>query len=291
MKILLTLLTSHHIHRLKRLVRSVELQYQDPRVEVVTIIVVNTKNDEYYRQVISEKFPYPVIRTESNGWPGKGKNSCIDIFLKSNCDFLIQQDGDELFYPTFVQSIADHLDRYGASIDILGVIPTEKVTEKRLHAGHEFNFRDNLWLTVWGVSAVWPMDRPPGPCRGTWFDEEMPINQNTIVLRSKKGAEYRFVEDLPNGEDALCSVELLKAHQEGKINYFLSMSSDWYVYDETTPDSIQKQFPWADWVHNWRERVEKIIDPNRSNFMELPMIYNPLRMNPAEKEAWVKEHW
>ena len=72
-KILLCLLTHHRIDKLKRLVKSVEGLYPDPSIEIEPVIVVNTLNDEHWEAVLKEKFPFKVVRTESNGKPGKGK--------------------------------------------------------------------------------------------------------------------------------------------------------------------------------------------------------------------------
>ena len=69
-------------------------------------IIVNTLNDTYLEEVINlckNKFPNKIeriIRTESNGRPGKGHNSLIKIFNESDYDYLIMCDGDDFLYPT-----------------------------------------------------------------------------------------------------------------------------------------------------------------------------------------------
>jgi len=295
MKVLVTLLTSHDIRRFSRLVNSCVKIEPAYGINLVPIIVVNTTSDAYYREVIACKFPYPVIRTESNGWPGKGKNSCMDIFLKSDADFLLQMDGDDFFYPSCGKSLAGILRRYGRSLDVLGLYPTDKVTLVPLNCGYEFEWEHAIYPklhgTCWTSSIVWPGDKQPGPRRGEWWDAEMPVSQNTIYIRSKKSCKYRFPEDIPNGEDSFLGTVLLAAHQQGDINYFVSMSSDFYVYDEVVENSIQKQEPWRNWVGTWKERVESTLNANRSNFLELPIIYQDLQITGAEKEAWIKEHY
>ena len=294
-KVLVTLLTSHDIRRFARLVKSCMAIEAAPQIELVPIIVVNTTNDAYYREVIACNFPYPVIRTESNGWPGKGKNSCSDIFLKSDADFLLQMDGDDFFYPSCGRSLSGILNRYGGSLDVLGLYPTDKVTLQRLNCGYEFEWSNpqytKLHGTCWTTSITWPSNCMPGPRRGEWWDKELPTSQNTIYIRSKKSCKYRFPEDIPNGEDALLGTILLAEHQQGAINYYVSMSSDFYLYDEVVENSIQKQEPWRNWVEIWKERVGNILSANRSNFMELPVIYQDLQITGAEKEAWIKEHY
>jgi hypothetical protein len=295
MKLLVTLLTSHDIRRFSRLVHTCTLVEQVPNLEMYPVIVVNTLNEQYYREVLAADFPYPVIRTESNGWPGKGKNSCQDIFLKSDADFLLQMDGDDFFYPSLAKSLSGILGRYKGSLDVLGIHPADKVTGMSLDCGYQFNWSSSeyptLYGTVWGISVCWPSSLQPGPRRGDWWDEEMPVSQNTIFIRSKKSCEHRYPEDIPNGEDSFLGCVLFAAHQRGELNYFVSMSSDFYCYDDITENSIQKQEPWRHWVGIWKERVEKVLNADRSNYMELPVIYQDLKITAPEKEAWIRKHY
>jgi len=73
---------------------------------------VNTLDEVFYQDVIRE-FGYnkhdklkKIIRTESNGFPGKGHNSVLDIFYKNyKYDYLIKLDGDDFLFPTAIERI------------------------------------------------------------------------------------------------------------------------------------------------------------------------------------------
>jgi len=75
-------------------------------------IIVNTLDEVFYQDVIRE-FGYSkhdklkkIIRTESNGFPGKGHNSVLDIFYKNyKYDYLIKLDGDDFLFPTAIERI------------------------------------------------------------------------------------------------------------------------------------------------------------------------------------------
>ena len=92
-------------------------------------------------------------------------------------------------------------------------------------------------------------------------------------------------EDIPNGEDHLYSIQLLKLHQERKIRYFITMSSDLYISDGTLDDNIQKQHPFAPHVQTMKDAMLKLVKPYRSSQEELPVIFNDLLITHEEKKV------
>lgn len=288
MKLFLGLLTSHDLPRLKRLIRSVQKAHHVSFVDLNPVIVVNTLNDKYYQKVLAEGFPYPVVRTESNGKPGKGKNSVAELFLESDCDFMTQIDGDDMFYPTYLQSLWQHVQRY-PTIDVLGLIPADFVREDKSHKGHEFRV-GNFWASVWGTSFATPYING-GPARGEWLDEILPKSQDFTILQSKKSAKFKIDEHIAVGEDHLYTMQLLSEHQKGNINYFQSMSSDIYVIDSTTDNSVQKKYPQHEWVDELKEKGLKYLQEWRSNFGELPVVYHDLLFDQWQKEEWIQSNF
>ena len=99
MKILISLLTSNNIKCLNASYKSIKNQYLN-NINYKIIIVVNTLNNDYYSLVQQKYRNELVIRTESNGKPGKGKNSVLKLFEESqDYDYLIPLDGDDILYP------------------------------------------------------------------------------------------------------------------------------------------------------------------------------------------------
>ena len=99
-KLLFTVLCSSKIEILYRSIESIENQI-NTNISYDIFIIVNSLNNIFYNKVENEfGNKYQVIRTESNGRPGKGHNSCIDIFKNAiNYSELFILDGDDQLYP------------------------------------------------------------------------------------------------------------------------------------------------------------------------------------------------
>tara|TARA_R110001592_G_scaffold96442_1_gene276955 strand:+ start:723 stop:1655 length:933 start_codon:yes stop_codon:yes gene_type:complete len=286
-KILLCMLTHHNLPALKRMVKSVEQQHKEENLIIEPVIVVNTLTDQYYEDVLNEGFSFKVIRTESNGKPGKGKNSCRDLFLKSNADYLTQVDGDDFLYPTFVKSIWEHIEWYPC-IDVLGKHPLDAVANEKL-GGHHFTVgkNDEYWGCVWGDSMFKRTDHGPG--QANWVTEDHPSSFDRILLQSRKSAKIRMDEDIPNGEDHLYSMQLLALHQQRKLSYFVTMSSDLYVTVRTETDTIQFQFPFPPHVENMKTKMREHVQEWRSSQEELPMVFKPLLLDWEQKRDVIRK--
>ena len=109
-KYLVGILCSSNIPLLRESLNSVINQQNFDDYHI--FIIVNTLNEVFYQDVIRE-FGYnkhdklkKIIRTESNGFPGKGHNSVLDIFYKNyKYDYLIKLDGDDFLFPTAIERI------------------------------------------------------------------------------------------------------------------------------------------------------------------------------------------
>jgi len=109
-KYLVGILCSSNVRLLKETFLSVlnQLEYDDYEI----MIIVNTLNEEFYQDVMYEfgKNNYTklrkIIRTESNGSPGKGHNSVLKTFYRDcRYDNLIMLDGDDFLFPNAIQRI------------------------------------------------------------------------------------------------------------------------------------------------------------------------------------------
>ena len=291
MKLLVTLLTSSNIEKLKRLVDSFIISKENLTStvfsEIKCVIVVNTLSDEYYQRVLLEKFDFPVVRTTSNGKPGKGKNSCIELFLNTDYDYLSQIDGDDILYPTYLESLSLHVKQF-PGLDVLGIVPMDVICDDPNVLGYRFKVWDNAWAGVWGTSTVYPYAELPGPNRSYLWDMDLPHSADFIILQSRRSCDHhRFEEEMGVGEDHLYSIQLLSEHQKGNIGYFHTMSSDMFVIDRTTEGSIQKIFPQHEYVQALKDNIRKYVVESRSSIYELPLVYKELLLNNLEKEEWL----
>jgi len=109
-KYLVGILCSSNVRLLRETVNSVtnQINFDDYHI----FIVVNTLDEVFYQDVIRE-FGYnkheklkKIIRTESNGSPGKGHNSVLEIFYNNyNYENLIKVDGDDFLFPYAIERI------------------------------------------------------------------------------------------------------------------------------------------------------------------------------------------
>ena len=256
-------------------------------VEWEVRIVVNSRVEGYHEAVLQQGFPFPVVDSVSNGKCGMGKNACLDVFLQSDADYLSQIDGDDIVYPSYLQSLVNHLHHY-PNIDVLGVVPADSLFDHdNVDVGYNWWVNDKFFASIWSSSMIAP-DENMGPQRGHLFTQHAPCTMDMILLRSRQSAEIRFNEEIGNGEDHVHSYQLLGEHQRGNLRYFLSMSSDIFCGDRTAQESIQKTHDYWEWLPIVREEASKCVDDlNRSSIWELPVIYNNLEMNHLEKQEWL----
>ena len=124
-KLLVTILTSSRLDFLKVAVNSVKTQI-NTALDYTYYIIVNTLDDNYYLQVKNHFKRENIIRTESNGKPGKGHNSAIKFFQsQKKYDYLVPIDGDDFLYPCALNRLEIYLSY---KPDILAVPYTDNIT-------------------------------------------------------------------------------------------------------------------------------------------------------------------
>ncbi len=282
-----TLLTSNDIPKLSRLVKSVQGVIRITPIEWEVVIVVNSIHERYYEDVCALNLPFRVVNTESNGKPGRGKNACLDVFLESDCDYISQIDGDDFLYPSYLQSLWNHVNHY-VYLDVLGVVPCDCICDWELQSGHYWWVNDKYHASVWGTSMCAP-NETMGPQESHLFTEDRPVSVDFIILQSRKSAQIKMNEDIGNGEDHAYTYKLLSEHQKGNLCYFLSMSSDMYCIDRTTEGSAQKVHSYNDYLQPLRDESLRHVSQWRSSPYELPVIYKDLLMNHHQKKTWINK--
>lgn len=290
MRILLAILTHHDLPRLRRALASASLQRRARGVDVEVVVVVNSLDREYERLTMRAcaDLSFRVVATESNGRPGRGKNACLDLFLEGGCDYLCQLDGDDWLYPTWAESVAEHLRRL-PQVDALGIVPIDCLGSSK---GFTFEVGPDVVAGVWGTSTAYPFDAA-GPGRAPlWEEPGTTANADMIRLLSRAGAaRWRFDEELPIGEDTLLSLALLSSHQRGELSYWLTMASDWMIVDRTTPGSVQRTYSHKEALEPLRGKAAQLVDPARSSSAELPILYPPLLLSADDKRSWIERTW
>lgn len=226
MKFLTAVLTSGNLKLLGRALHSLESQDN-------VVIIVNTLDEDFFAELNRSEIStvYPIVRTESNGLPGKGHQSVLDYFLTTDYTHLIKIDGDDFLLPGGHTAIR-HTLCAKPDVDALGLIGEilriplgrgwdlanfSDLTPERLAVSGNKTLTSDLIYWLSRLSSV-------SGTENFWFDR--------IVCYSRKGAELaRYSETLPCTVDVQMNCGLkLKAHA-GELNYSLLLDPTIYLYD------------------------------------------------------------
>lgn len=231
MNALLAILTSENILKLERCIKSVIPQCKLSSI----VIVINSVDSTYVEQAqsLASKYGIKSVITESNGRPGKGKNSLVHYFLSTESTHLIPVDGDDILLPSAVERLSNIVrDR---NPDILGLIDglvllndvTLPVTEWQDHEvllKRSIDNTDPKNLKRLNIHVV-KLKR---------VASEYGNALNRFVLINRKAASYiRYDENISSGEDVKQGMLLKLLQREGKLDYLLLSSQSIYLYDVT----------------------------------------------------------
>ena len=210
MKILISLLTSNNIKCLNASYNSIKNQYPN-NINYKIIIVVNTLNNDYYSLVQQKYRNEFVIRTESNGKPGKGKNSVLKLFEKAqDYDYLIPLDGDDILYPCALNRLEIYL-QYNPDILILPFsdIISKEYKKNTMCCGISnycyLNFNNNLdMVKQWYKDKISPFD----------YNINNTNTPGRLLLLSRKGLDLNlfYDEDMRWYDDLIVFLQVFEAY-------------------------------------------------------------------------------
>ena len=125
--VLTAVLTSEDPKKLDRCLKSLNDQAH-------ILVVCNTTDEKYPKEAekVASKYSTKFIQTESNGKLGKGKNSVLEHFSKTDMDFLFLVDGDDFVYPHALETVHTILNKVGDEFDIMALTESEVWTGTEL---------------------------------------------------------------------------------------------------------------------------------------------------------------
>lgn len=299
-KLLVAILTSSDIGRLRRCIDSVEGQIKNVPIEFDIKIVVNTLNPEYEKAVqdaLADQ--YPIEITKSDGTPGTGKNAVFDFFRKQRkkYDYLFQIDGDDMLYPTAFYQLNEYFqDEWDVvSFQSMDWISTN-YTKSMPHAPI---IPDRLWLYSWCQeernlreipSFVYVTDPEFATKGGKIF------TPGTSMVLSRKmlmnHADVRHTNEIKLFEDYLYFLKLFNLHVKGDIKMCHINNSYIYIYDRTNEDSISTHNCYygkkelnllLDFCKN-----NDIIDKHPLRDLEFVRIGKPDFLEDKDKIFWIR---
>ena len=243
------------------------------------VVVINSLNESYVKKAkefcIEKEIEYYI--TESNGTPAKGKNSLLDIFLKSKNNYCVMIDGDDFLTPhgVWMYKNLEDLEKVPDAVCLVNQKSFREVSgtlyslqpftvnyAKLLNSDYYKMFREewklseeksqyfeNLHYKFYKQHQKYSQDNEVH-CRVTWL--------------SKKAAEFKFNENIIVGEDTLQMFELKNQAVLGNLDvYTTDETPATYVYDERTVGTVMSvskfgsDYEWMDVYLNALEQMEK----------------------------------
>lgn len=229
MKTLIAILTSGKLEKLQRCIDSALLQAEHSDV----VVIINTLDDQYEKlaSLLAEKNGVKSVITESNGRPGKGKNSLIKYFLSADYTHVIPIDGDDILLPLAVSKLTALVHTEQA--DVIGLIdglallndmqlPIEAGLKSADYRNRVLEYMDPKHLRKFNLHVA--KIRRVSNEHGNFF--------NRFVILSRAAAlEVAYDENLAGAEDIKQGLAFKLLHHSGALKYMLLSSEDIYLYD------------------------------------------------------------
>lgn len=158
MKLMAIVLTSGHSCYAERAVMSI-MNQKSVKFTYDIFVNVNTTKEGYYEEIVKlmkEKYPnVSVIKTKSNGYPGAGHNSCLELFKQyPQYDYMSMIDGDDLFFPVAFQQYEKLLSSK-PDLDVAHLMINDNITTREKDHQH-IKLNGNFYLyTAANMQANW----------------------------------------------------------------------------------------------------------------------------------------
>ena len=245
-KFLVGVLTTRDAEKARRCIDSVDCK------DVDVVVIVNSPDPHYLKQVEESCAGYTVIETPCNGTPGRGKNSVLDYFIQKRYQYLLPIDGDDYYVKGAVKEIV----RYAKILepdtmpDVFG-----ELKNTMTYNGKQTEWKDfakNMSGSTFAAKSKpnWRMLRQLNKLT----EDILPFNR-FLLLSSHAAKSFRYNEELKAADDYLAMFELYS--QTPTINYFLIRGREFYHYDLqeggtlhafVSEDNTQNMIPFFDRV-------------------------------------------
>jgi len=247
-KYLVGILCSSNIQLLKESFFSVLNQNGFDDYEIM--IIVNTLSEEFYQDVMYEfgKHNYAklrkIVRTESNGSPGKGHNSVLKIFYKDyRYDNLIMLDGDDFLFPNAIQRI--HNVRIAENSDVISLYGNTKILMNNSSYAKLKNEPHNSSIHIYDLQFYYKVDENPHiKSLNKGFNTTLSTPGRLLCINRKLLSKYiqLYDERMYIYDDFMTTVLLYKEVNNTEFN--ITHISDLYIYlyNAVNEDSVSYKY-------------------------------------------------
>lgn len=306
MKFLSIILTSSKFDLLIRCLKSV-INQKKVTFEYKIIVNVNTLNEDYYKLVINnipklfnlEKYNIEIVRTESNGRPGKGHNSCIKLFKEmTEYNYLTMIDGDDLYYPVAFQRFELFLKKY-PDLDLLHLMLNDRV---HFQNDDNYNYK-SLSLNYKLISGFidtqnwWKTHKMDSPFSGRIADNKTP---SRILLCSRNifntTHPIKYSENARLYDDYLAFCSFYEAQLKKEINTYSCSDTYIYFYNSLNDFSVSYRFKEKDHDNEqnvWDTETKDYINVKNDNWnignLPYAIVENPKNYYILDKIKYANE--
>ena len=289
---------TYHNHTKEQLERCLWSIEQQDGVDFEPFIVVNSTDETYYPKV--QKWfgnDYTIVKTESDGYTGKGTNSVYDYYKTlSGFSHMCIIDGDDYYYPMafdllnqiheksnfdFLSGMAHHVDsiRTQPPGDGRPVIP----------------YKDNRW--VWSFID----NRVPVHPYLFWDGQRIPGGEVTLCLSNKAvECDLKCLEGANRVDDYFYMLKAIIAHQNKELVFVSTDCNDIYIYDctgESITQGKQDDFdPTLGWPYDKYGLVLSEVKKPEYEVLEgitrqhLPYVTMPQVWSAKQKAEYLKDN-
>ena len=253
-KLLVAVLTSGKPEKLARCLKSVNSN-SSPHERIV---VINTTDNDYTSQATQIAFEhgFPVRVTESNGTPGRGKNSVLEHFLSTDADWLMQIDGDDYISDGCLSRIHYEIENNDFDIGCLvgghAVRPSGKIIKLN---------EVELLPKVIRHAMKWTKEEQEYYISYKNFIRSKTFNEeafNRMIVYNRHAAKHRYNERLDIAEDLLYFLQARKIFSIREIN--TTVEDFIYMYDFTDDGAVMESLANKTMISNIKAMMAEYSD-------------------------------
>lgn len=202
-------------------------------------IIVNSTNTNYYNKVVelcNNKYKnniIKIIKTESNGKPGKGHNSVINEFKKTNYTYLLTLDGDDFLYPSCLERLDNIITK---DIDIIQYINSSLIKIKNINKKiniNEFNY--NYSFEIEKLQNINNLNTDYNTTLATPF--RLLLISNSMA----KKIDNLFDENMNIYDDFIMYYKIYNMYLKNNNNIIYLCDSNLYLYNNINILSVSKK--------------------------------------------------
>ena len=244
-KILIIILASNQFDLLKESYNSAlnQKNIDSSKYSYDIILNINTLDDSFYQLVLNEFPNVKIIRTESNGKPGKGHNSSINIFRNDkNYDYLFTFDGDDFLYPFAIYRITLYL-QYNPDFLLL---PCNDILSKKMYDYNSLSIDINnkAYLSFSNYSSNMKENLYLVKLNPFKYSLESINTPGRLLFQSRKTLKYNiyFDENLQVYDDLHAFLQIMELNLlNNDLNIFYIQDFDILLYNKLNEHSVTKK--------------------------------------------------